>query len=103
MDLFAEIYDLVLDALGSMQSENILPKNIDFKNVTVELPRDSLHGDMSTNAAMVLVKQANLKPREIAEIQVCTPKYKCVRFAYSMYVCNMYPLEFFTVVYANRP
>ena len=28
MDLFAEIYDLVLDALGSMQSENILPKNI---------------------------------------------------------------------------
>ena len=70
MDLFAEIYDLVLDALGSMQSENILPKNIDFKNVTVELPRDSLHGDMSTNAAMVLAKQANLKPREIAEILI---------------------------------
>ena len=70
MDLFAEIYDLVLDALGSMQSENILPKNIDFKNVTVELPRDSLHGDMSTNAAMVLAKQANLKPREIAGILI---------------------------------
>ena len=68
MNLFAEIYDLVLEALGSMQSEDILPKILDFENVTVELPRDSLHGDMSTNAAMVLAKQANLKPREIAEV-----------------------------------
>ena len=68
MNLFAEIYDLILEALGSMQSEDILPKTLDFTNVTVELPRDSLHGDMSTNAAMVLAKQANLKPREIAEV-----------------------------------
>ncbi|NDI03975.1 MAG: arginine--tRNA ligase, partial [Rhodobacteraceae bacterium] len=44
-----------------------LPEGLDFKNVTVEPPRDALHGDMATNAAMVLAKPAKLRPRDIAE------------------------------------
>ena len=67
MNLFADIRTLVLDALAQMQSEGSLPSDLDFANVTVEPPRDALHGDMATNAAMVLAKSAKMKPRDIAE------------------------------------
>ena len=43
------------------------PSGLDFANVAVEPPRDAAHGDMATNAAMVLAKPAGLKPRDIAE------------------------------------
>ncbi|MEY8842762.1 arginine--tRNA ligase, partial [Cribrihabitans sp. XS_ASV171] len=67
MNLFTQIRGLVLDALAQMQSEGALPQGLDFDNVTVEPPRDPLHGDMATNAAMVLAKPAKMKPRDIAE------------------------------------
>ncbi len=70
MNLFADIRTLVLDALAQMQSEGSLPADLDFANVTVEPPRDVLHGDMATNAAMVLAKSAKMKPRDIAETLV---------------------------------
>ncbi|WP_170608790.1 arginine--tRNA ligase [Ruegeria arenilitoris] len=67
MNLFSEIRGLVLDALAQMQSEGALPEGLSFDNVTVEPPRDAAHGDMATNAAMVLAKSARMKPRDIAE------------------------------------
>jgi arginyl-tRNA synthetase len=67
MNLFADIHTLVLDALAQMQSEGTLPADLDLANVTVEPPRDALHGDMATNAAMVLAKAARMKPRDIAD------------------------------------
>ncbi|WP_050602199.1 arginine--tRNA ligase [Ruegeria sp. 6PALISEP08] len=68
MNLFSEIRGLVLDALAQMQSEGALPEGLSFDNVAVEPPRDSAHGDMATNAAMVLAKPAKLKPRDIADV-----------------------------------
>ncbi len=67
MNLFSEIRDLVLDALAQMQSEGALPEGLSFDNVAVEPPRDAAHGDMATNAAMVLAKPAKMKPRDIAD------------------------------------
>ncbi|MFI0394944.1 arginine--tRNA ligase [Paracoccus jiaweipingae] len=67
MNLFADIADLVLDALTRMQARGDLPQGLDFANVTVEPPRDPAHGDMATNAAMVLAKPAGQKPRDIAD------------------------------------
>ncbi len=67
MNLFTDIHAVVLAALGQMQAEGALPEGLDFANVTVEPPRDPLHGDMATNAAMVLAKAAKAKPRDIAE------------------------------------
>src|SRR6056297_2395606 len=67
MNLFTEIHVLVLDALAAMQDEGALPEGLDLGNVTVEPPRDPAHGDMATNAAMVLAKPAKAKPRDIAE------------------------------------
>src|SRR6056297_1755581 len=66
MNLFDDIRGLVLDTLSGMQAEGALPGALDFGNVTVEPPRDPAHGDMATNAAMVLAKPAGMKPRDIA-------------------------------------
>ena len=67
MNLFSDIRSLVLTSLEALQSNGTLPKELDFSNVTVEPPRDFSHGDMSTNAAMVLAKPAKMNPRLIAE------------------------------------
>ncbi|MHA6261652.1 arginine--tRNA ligase [Arenibacterium sp. CAU 1754] len=67
MNLFAEIRSLVLNSLDAMVQDGVLPQGLSFDNVAVEPPRDAAHGDMATNAAMVLAKPAKMKPRDIAE------------------------------------
>ncbi|NPD16156.1 arginine--tRNA ligase [Xinfangfangia sp. D13-10-4-6] len=67
MNLFADIRGAVVDALGRMAGEGTLPAGLDLSNVAVEPPRDAAHGDMATNAAMVLAKPAGLQPRAIAD------------------------------------
>ncbi|MEP2530636.1 arginine--tRNA ligase [Shimia sp.] len=67
MNLFSEMRVLVIGALERMQAEGTLPAELDFINVAVEPPRDTAHGDMATNAAMVLAKPARMKPRDIAQ------------------------------------
>ncbi len=67
MNLFADIRTLVTESLSALQIEGVLPEGLDFTNVTVEPPRDTAHGDMATNAAMVLAKPAKMKPRDIAD------------------------------------
>ena len=67
MNLFADIRALVIDSLDAMVAAGDLPEGLDMANVAVEPPRDAAHGDMATNAAMVLAKPAGLQPRAIAE------------------------------------
>ncbi|ANT61346.1 arginine--tRNA ligase [Salipiger sp. CCB-MM3] len=67
MNLFTDIRALVLQAIEALQSEGALPEGLATAAVTVEPPRDPSHGDMATNAAMVLAKPAKQKPRDIAE------------------------------------
>ncbi|SEG03144.1 arginyl-tRNA synthetase [Thalassococcus halodurans] len=70
MNLFAQIRSLVLTAVEEMQKEGSLPEGLNLAPITVEPPRDPLHGDMATNAAMVLAKPAGQKPRDIADALV---------------------------------
>ncbi|MGR3343831.1 MAG: arginine--tRNA ligase [Paracoccaceae bacterium] len=67
MNLFADIRALVVESLDTMVAEGALPGGLDFANVSVEPPRDAAHGDMATNAAMVLAKAAGMRPRKIAD------------------------------------
>ncbi len=67
MNLFTDLRGVVLAALDQMVQAGELPQGLDFGNVAVEPPRDPAHGDMATNAAMVLAKPAGMKPREIAD------------------------------------
>jgi len=57
----------IVGALQAMQTAGELPSPLDFSAITAEPPRDAAHGDIATNAAMVLAKAAGKKPREIAE------------------------------------
>ncbi|MEM6389957.1 MAG: arginine--tRNA ligase, partial [Pseudomonadota bacterium] len=67
MNLFTDIRDAVLLALDDLEAEGVLPAGLPRQAVTVEPPRDPSHGDMATNAAMVLAKPAGKKPRDISE------------------------------------
>ncbi|MBY6129379.1 arginine--tRNA ligase [Qipengyuania aquimaris] len=64
---FAAKIDAVLNAL---EMEGHLPPETNRSGVTVEPPRDPSHGDLATNAAMVLAKQAKTNPRALAELIV---------------------------------
>ena len=66
MNLFHDIRATVIAALQTLQDAGALPAGLDFAAVTVEPPRDPDHGDMATNAAMVLAKPAGMAPRAIA-------------------------------------
>ena len=68
MNIFKNFQNNVKEIILSLSDNDKLPKNLDLQNVTAEAPRDISHGDIATNAAMVLVKQAKMKPRDIAEM-----------------------------------
>ena len=65
--LFADVLARVHAVCGALAAEGGWPANIDLSRVVVEPPRDAAHGDMATNAAMVLAKEARVKPRDLAE------------------------------------
>jgi len=67
MNIFHHFEEIVTGALSTLQSDGTLSADTDFGRVSVEPPRDPSHGDISTNAAMVLAKPAGLKPRDLAE------------------------------------
>src|SRR3954465_3448497 len=66
-NIFAVVLDKVRAANDALVAEGVLPAAIDQSRIVVEPPREAAHGDMATNAAMVLAKDAGQKPRELAE------------------------------------
>jgi arginyl-tRNA synthetase len=66
-NIFAEILGRVRSAVEALITAGMLPTGLDQSRVTVEPPRDAAHGDMATNAAMVLARDAGKKPRELAD------------------------------------
>ncbi len=65
--LFADILARVQGVCQTLAGSGALPAALDLSRVVVEPPRDAAHGDMATNAAMVLAKEAGTKPRQLAE------------------------------------
>src|SRR6202521_2339884 len=66
-NIFAAVLDKVRVAANALIAEGVLPAGIDQSRIVVEPPREAAHGDMATNAAMVLAKDAGKKPRDLAE------------------------------------
>src|SRR5437660_4235024 len=66
-NFFGDFRRLVLTVLGDMAAEGKLPSGLDFGRVTVEPPRDPVHGDLATNAAMVLARTLKENPMALAE------------------------------------
>ncbi|MEE1611293.1 arginine--tRNA ligase [Microvirga sp. CF3016] len=70
MNIFGLFEKRVADALGRLAEAGKIPSGLDVSRVVVEPPRDPSHGDLATNAAMVLAKEARMNPRALAELLV---------------------------------
>ena len=68
MTLYARFAAHIGTILDSLEAEGQLPAGLERRNVAVEPPRDASHGDLATNAAMVLAKAAKTNPRALAEL-----------------------------------
>ncbi|HUK60394.1 MAG TPA: arginine--tRNA ligase [Stellaceae bacterium] len=68
MNLFQHFEEVVRAAVAELIREGALPAGLETGRVTVEPPRDPAHGDLATNAAMVLAKGAKMPPRSLAEL-----------------------------------
>jgi arginyl-tRNA synthetase len=58
---------VVIGEIDALAKAGELPDSLDLTRVAVEPPRDPAHGDLSTNAAMVLAKPAKMSPRDLAQ------------------------------------
>ncbi len=67
MTLYTLFTQHLHDALNALEAAGTLPAGLDRAAITVEPPRDPSHGDLATNAAMVLAKPAATNPRALAE------------------------------------
>ena len=67
MSIFSDYTAHVHTVLADMIAEGTLPQ-LDVQRVAVEPPREAAHGDLATNAAMVLGKPAGMSPRALAEL-----------------------------------
>ena len=67
MTLYARFAAHLDAALDTLVADGTLPSGLERRAVTVEPPRDPSHGDLATNAAMVLAKPAGANPRALAE------------------------------------
>jgi arginyl-tRNA synthetase len=67
MNLFGYFQSVVRTELDAMVAAGELPPGLDFSRVNAEPPRDASHGDVATNAAMVVAKPAGITPRALAD------------------------------------
>lgn len=70
MSLFAHFAEYIDAALDRLETAGSLVAGLDRRSISVEPPRDPAHGDISTNAAMVLGKPSGQNPRALAELLV---------------------------------
>ena len=68
MNLFSHFREIVANEISELTRQGALPGGLDTSRIAVEPPRDPAHGDLATNAAMVLAKPARLAPRALAEM-----------------------------------
>ncbi|PWE55418.1 arginine--tRNA ligase [Metarhizobium album] len=68
MNLFTDFENRIKNALEAIDIVKEKRSDLDFGRITVEAPRDASHGDVATNAAMVLAKPLGTNPRALAEI-----------------------------------
>jgi arginyl-tRNA synthetase len=67
MDVFAGFHGHVLAAVQQLKHDGVVPQAASLEGIILEPAKDPAHGDLATNAAMVLAKSANMPPRKLAE------------------------------------
>jgi arginyl-tRNA synthetase len=67
MDVFIGFHGHVLAAVQQLKHDGVVPQDASVEGITLTAPKDPTHGDLATNAAMVLAKVAKIPPRKLAE------------------------------------
>ena len=67
MSVFAGFHGRVLAAVQQLKHDGVVPADANIEGITLEAPKDASHGDLATNAAMVLAKPSGLTPRDLAQ------------------------------------
>ncbi|MBO0765674.1 MAG: arginine--tRNA ligase [Hyphomicrobiaceae bacterium] len=67
MNVHALVHARIVSALEALVGEGALPAGLDFASVEVSPPREAARGDLASNAALVLARAAQMKPRDIAD------------------------------------
>jgi arginyl-tRNA synthetase len=67
MNVYALVHNRIRASLEALEKDGMLPAGLDQSAVEVTAPRDSTHGDLASNVALVLAKPAKANPRAIAE------------------------------------
>lgn len=70
MNVFRDFREQIVDVIRELMQAGSLTSGLDCSRISAEPPRDPSHGDLSTNAAMVLAKPAGIKPRDLAQLLV---------------------------------
>jgi arginyl-tRNA synthetase len=70
MNLFADYQDQIIEIIDEIVKVGRLPAGLNVSRLVVEPPRDASHGDFASNAAMVLAKDAGMKPRDLADMLI---------------------------------
>ncbi|MDR3326377.1 MAG: arginine--tRNA ligase [Rhodospirillaceae bacterium] len=70
MNLFKIFRADIINTAINLVKQNKLPPCLDYSKVTAEPPREAIHGDISTNIAMVLANVIGMKPQNIAEMLI---------------------------------
>ena len=68
MNIYSKFKGDINVIVDELSADGALPEGLDTAAVTVEPPRDASHGDLASNVALALARQAKRKPREIAEL-----------------------------------
>ena len=66
MEITNILKDKIMLAVEKLENQSVLPKDLKKNSITVEKPKDESFGELSTNVSMVLAKQADIKPRDLA-------------------------------------
>lgn len=68
MNFFHTFQREIVKVLENLVKKGLLPPDLDFEKITTESPRDPSHGDISTNAAMILAKPTGKNPRQLGDL-----------------------------------
>lgn len=68
MNFFHSFRDKIIKTLEHLAEKGLISAELGFEKITIEPPRDPSHGDLSTNAAMVLARLANKNPRDLGQL-----------------------------------
>ena len=68
MNIFNSFREILSQCIDELRKKGELPSKLDVANISVEPPRNRDHGDISTNAALVMAPGLKLNPREVAQL-----------------------------------